>query len=119
MLLPERQMNNQRYSVTEDRIDLTLHECFEKGALAKFFRNENELKDWIDKQDLSSVFVNGHMCKDKINWFVIEDKPKFISEMKADEIYEYLRNAILLIQKEINNNVTNSNLTVRLFLDWK
>ncbi len=99
MLLPERQMNNQRYSVTEDRIDLTLYECFEKGALAKFFRNENELKDWIAKQDLSSVFANGDMCKDKIKWFVIEDKSKLISEMKADEIYKYLKNAILLIQE--------------------
>jgi hypothetical protein len=99
MLLPKRQMNNQRYSVTEDRIDLTLYECFEKGALAKFFRNENELKDWIDEQDLSSVFVSGDKCKEKINWFVIEDKPKCITEMKADEIYEYLKKAIILIQE--------------------
>lgn len=99
MLLPERKMNNQRYSITEDRIDLTLYECFEKGRLAKFFVNENELKDWIDKQNLSSVFVSGDMRKEKIDWFVIEDNPKLITEMKTDEIYKYLKKAILLIRE--------------------
>lgn len=99
MLLPERQMNNQRYRVAEDRIDLTLYECFENGALSKFFRNENELKYWIDKQNLNSIFINSNMSREKINWFVIEDKPKRITEMKADEIYEYLKKAILLIKE--------------------
>ena len=99
MLLPERQMNNQRYSVAEDRIDLTLYECFEKGVLAKFFENENKLKDWIDNQNFNSVFVNDDICRDKINWFVKEYKPKWISEMKKDEIYKYLENAILLIKE--------------------
>lgn len=99
MLLPERQMNNQRYSITEDRIDLTLYECFKNGALAKFFRNENELKDWIDSQNLSSIFVSGNICREKINWFIREDNRKLITEMNADEIYEYLKKAILLIQE--------------------
>lgn len=99
MLLLERQMNNQRYRITEDRIDLTLYECFEKGVLAKFFDNESKLNNWIDKQALKTVFINGDICREKINWFINEDKPKWISEMKADEIYEYLKNAILLIKE--------------------
>lgn len=99
MILPKRQMNNQRYSVTEDRIDLTLYECFEKGALAKFFKDENELRNWIDKQNLKSIFNNNHICKYNINWFVGEYKPKRISEMKKDEVYKYLEKAILLIEE--------------------
>lgn len=99
MLLPERQMNNQRYSFTEDRIDLTLYECFENGVLAKFFANGNKLTDWIVKQNLSSAFVNNDICRDKINWFVEEDKPKRISKMKKDEIYKYLENSIILINE--------------------
>lgn len=31
MLLPNRQMNNQRYQFTTDRIDMTLYECFGIG----------------------------------------------------------------------------------------
>lgn len=38
MLLPERKMNTQRYKVAQDRIDLTLHKCFDKSALAKFLK---------------------------------------------------------------------------------
>lgn len=99
MLLPDRKMNPQRYSITEDRIDLTLYECFENGKLAKFFKTEDILRDWIDKQNLSAVFIKGERCRDKINWFVEEDKPKKISEMKSDEVYDYLKNAIPLIQR--------------------
>lgn len=99
MLLPERKMNNQRYDVTEDRIDLTLYECFENGGLSKFFEDENKLKNWIDKQNFRSIFIDNDICREKINWFVKGDKTKRISEMKKDEIYKYLENAILLIKE--------------------
>ncbi len=33
ILLPCRGMNNQRYSVAKERIDLTLYECFRKVSL--------------------------------------------------------------------------------------
>lgn len=100
MLLPKRQMNNQRYKITEDRIDLTLYNCFKDGELALFFKSENALKIWIDEQDLNDVFIEGECSQDKINWFVKEDaRGKMISEMNADEIYEYLNNAISLIQR--------------------
>lgn len=107
MILPKRQMNNQRYSVAEDRIDLTLYECFGKGVLAKFFIDEENLIDWINKQNINSVFKKNNLVRNNINWFVDEDKPKWISEMTKEEIYEYLGNAILLINhrnriKDIN-----------------
>lgn len=98
MILPNRQMNNQRYQITNDRIDMTLYECFGKDALSEFFKTEKDLKDWIIVQNLSRVFIGGHICKEKINWFVREDNHKLISEMNADEIYEYLDNAISFIE---------------------
>lgn len=98
MLLPNRQMNNQRYKFTTDRIDMTLYECFGKGVLSGFFENEKELVDWIVVQNLSSVFIGGDICREKIEWFVREDKPKLISQMNADEIFEYIDNSISFIE---------------------
>jgi len=99
MLLPERKMNPQRYSVTEDRIDLTLYECFDKGALAKYYNTNEDLCSWIIREKLDGIFLNDEISKEKIKWFISEDKPKWISEMSADEIYKYLENAVLLIQE--------------------
>ena len=98
MLLPDRKMNPFRYQVTEDRIDLTLYECFGGGAFAPFFQDEQHLKKWIDEQQLSSLFINGEICRNKIKWFV-DEKHKLISEMNTTEICKYLENAILLIQE--------------------
>lgn len=98
MILPNRQMNNQRYEITNDRLDMTLYECFGIGALSGFFKSEKELKDWIVVQNLSSVFIGGDICREKIDWFVIEDKPKLISEMNADEVFEYIESAISFIE---------------------
>lgn len=102
MLLPKRIMNTRRYEVSEDRIDLTLYECFDNGALADLFGDVQELKIWIDEQRLSSLFINREKCRDNIKWFVKEDKPKLISEMSSNEIFEYLENAILLIHERNN-----------------
>ncbi|HOA81615.1 MAG TPA: hypothetical protein PKK61_11225 [Defluviitaleaceae bacterium] len=73
---------------------MTLYECFDKGALSSFFENEKELKDWIVIQNFSPVFSGGDICREKTNWFVIEDEPKLISEMNASEVYEYIESAI-------------------------
>lgn len=102
MLLPNSKMNIQRYNVAEDRIDWSLYECFDKGVLAKFFKTNDSLSSWIKKEKLDSLFFNGEISKEKIQWFTSEDKTKLISEMGADEIYEYLNNAIILIKKRNN-----------------
>ena len=107
MLLPKRIMNTLRYKISEDRIDLTLYECFENGELAFLFEDEEELKTWIDEQKLSSLFVNGEKCRDNINWFVEEDKHKLIYEMSREEIYQYLGKSISLIDER---NVININV---------
>ncbi len=98
MLLPEKKMNPQRYSIAEDRIDLTLYECFDKGALAKYYETYDSLHSWIIREKLDGIFLNGEISKEKIKWFTPEDKPKWISEMNVNEIYEYLDNSVLLIQ---------------------
>lgn len=99
IILPSRQMNNQRYQVTTDRIDMTLYECFDKGVLSKFFKDDNDLKDWIVDQSLSPVFIKGDLRKETIDWFVNEDRPKWISEMNASEIYQYIESATKFLNK--------------------
>lgn len=99
ILLPERQMNNERYQFTEDRIDLTLYESFRNGKLAHFFHDDEKLKEWIDNQNLSMVFKEKEKNRDKIIWFISNENRKGISEMSVDEVYEYLKNATLLIRE--------------------
>ena len=100
MLLPARKMNYERYQFTEDRIDLTLYESFRNGKLACHFQDDEKLKEWIDNQNLSIIFKGKEINRDKIIWFISDEKNrKLISEMSADEVYEYLRNATLLIQE--------------------
>lgn len=108
MLLPERKMNTQRYKVAQDRIDLTLYECFDKGALAKFFETDDDLYAWIRREKLDGMFYDKELSKKKIKWLISEEhKPKWISEMNTHEVYEYLKNATLLIEdrnkEEINS----------------
>lgn len=102
MLLPKRQMNNKRYIITEDRIDVTLYECFEGGKLTEFFNCNEELIAWICTQKLENVFTNNTIRKDKVKWFHKEDDMKRISKMTIDEIDEYLKNAIGLIENRNN-----------------
>lgn len=104
MLLPNRDMNTLKYRITQDRIDWTLYECFDNGKFASMFDDSRHLKSWIDEQNLTSLFVNGEKNKDNIKWFVKADKPKLISEMNANEIYQYLEKAILLIEER--NSIT-------------
>ena len=99
MLLPERRMNTQRYRIVEDRIDMTLYECFSKGALSKFFDTDDELISWIEKEKLECMFTDKLILKENIHWFTKETKPKWISEMNAEEIYEYVDNAVSLINE--------------------
>ncbi len=97
--LPERKMNNERYNVTEDRIDWTLYECFGKGKLSGFFREEEELKTWVREQKLTALFQDQEICRDHIKWLVQAKEPLPISKMKAADVYEYLENAAQLIQQ--------------------
>ncbi|MDY4544426.1 MAG: hypothetical protein SPE00_03805 [Bacilli bacterium] len=100
MLLPKREMNNQRFRITEDRIDSTLYECFDKGALAKFFNSNEELSSWIMEEKLNIMFKDNKILKENLEWFIPnEDKPKWISEMNVEEIYKYLKKATEFINK--------------------
>lgn len=92
MLLPERWMNNQRYNISEDRLDLTLYSCFDNGELAHFFKNEEELKAWIKRERLDIMFHDRILVKENIEWFV-SDKFKKISKMTANEVWQYISNA--------------------------
>lgn len=95
ILLPERKMNNERYSNCEDRIDQTLYESFEGGKLSHYFANDCELKDWITQQQLDILFINREISKDNLIW--LADKHKKISEMATTEIYGYIERAVTVI----------------------
>ena len=106
MLLPERSINPLRYDLFEDRIDLTLFNCFGNGLLSKYFKPEEELLEWINKERLDIMFKDKKISREHIKWFVSEEEvPKKISKMTASEIYEYLNNAILLIE---SRNITEN-----------
>lgn len=106
MLLPERSINPLRYDLFEDRIDLTLFNCFGNGSLSKYFKTEEELLEWIKKERLDIMFKDKKISREHIKWFVSEEEvPKKISKMTASEIYEYLNNAILLIE---SRNITEN-----------
>lgn len=101
MLLPEKRMNFERYKLTEDRIDLTLYECFKNGKLSHYFNNNDEmLIQWIGDQKLDFLFENQEINKNTMKWFVPNRKK--ITQMSADEIYKYLDNAITFIKHRSN-----------------
>lgn len=92
-------MNNNRYKITEDRIDLTLYECFESGILARYFESDDKLKEWISGQNLNILFKDNKLDRSGIDWFVPNANEKLISEMSVKEIYEYLGKAIIFISE--------------------
>ncbi len=100
MLLPDRQMNNMRYKIAEDRIDLTLFHSFSGGKLARFFNNDSTLCDWIKREKLHFMFSNEIIDKNNLRWFV--DNQKMISEMKKEEVFNYIEKAIDLIEYREN-----------------
>lgn len=101
MLLPEgcRAMNNQRYQIAEDRIDVTLHQCFGKGVLAKFFPTDEAVISWVHDQKLEKLFVDDDIRLEKVKWLVKEKSPKLISEMSTHEIMEYVESAMVFIKE--------------------
>lgn len=98
MLLPRREMNVLRYRVAEDRIDTTLYECFENGALAHLFQGEDALARWIAQQRLHTLFA-GDIRRENLIWMAGEDEPRLVSRMSARGIRQYLQNAVQLIRR--------------------
>lgn len=100
MLLPDKNMNIERYPVSEDRIDVTLYECFEGGALAKYFEKGDEgLREWVKREHLELLFNRRVIKRENIKWFQGDEQHhKRISEMNSTELYEYLDRATIFIQ---------------------
>lgn len=98
MLLPNRRMNSKRYEICEDRIDITIFECFPDGKMSNFFKPCNSFEEWINDEKLNFLFLDNNINKENINWF-IKDTNKKISEMSRDEVYEYIKKATLLIRR--------------------
>ena len=95
MVLPARMgMNNIRFQETEDRIDLTMLECFDGGKLSKYFVDIT-VPDWIEREKLFSLFNNKTYDKENIKWF-IENKQK-ISLLSEKDLLKYIDESIAFI----------------------
>ena len=51
MLLPYRGMNSKRYGICEDRIDITIFECFPDGEMSNFFKSYDSFEEWINDEN--------------------------------------------------------------------
>ncbi len=74
LLLPEDNgnMNPTRYTVAQDKIEKSLYECFDNGALSSYFKSDNELRDWIKKEYLDTCFKDNAINKDSIEDKLVE-----------------------------------------------
>ena len=105
MLLPHRDMNPARYWCSQDRIDKSLYECFPDGGLATFFGIAEEtqihnLTQWIETENLSFMFENGIIERDKIIPFNKNNPYVTYSDMTEEELIEFIDNAILFIMRK-------------------
>lgn len=58
LYLPNRNMNNERGSLFQDRIDETIFNCFSGGKFYKYFDNDNsKVIDWIKNQNLNISLI--------------------------------------------------------------
>ncbi|RFZ76010.1 hypothetical protein DS742_25740 [Lacrimispora amygdalina] len=59
----KRLMNNDRFRLTEDKLDLTLWQCFKGGKLSIYFQDNNEkLVEWIKSEHLECMFSRDFFC---------------------------------------------------------
>ena len=99
MLLPHRDMNSARYRCSQDRIDKSLYECFPGGKLAIFFGITEETKisnltQWIKTENLSFMFENGIIERDKI--IPLNKNNPYVSynDMIEEELVEFINSAV-------------------------
>lgn len=112
MLLPEgkRKMNNERYQKFEDRIDLTLLHLFSGGELSHYFKNDEQVCEWIKREKLDMLFTNKDINKSTIKWLV--NNQKLVSEMELPELYDYIDSAVQFIDdrlRQIHREVVHYN----------
>lgn len=106
MLLPKRIINSERFQKFEDRVDLTLYHSFSGGELSSYFETDEHLKEWIRREELHILFIDGDIEKDKLLWLV--DNKKKITDMTVEEIYTYIDSSKSFIEKRleyIRNNL--------------
>lgn len=67
--------------------------------MSAFFKTDADLINWIKIEKLDCLFKNNEILPENLIWFSTENaKKKRISEMKVDEIYNYLAYAKHLIK---------------------
>ena len=99
--LPVRAMNNAKYRSCEDRIDYTLLECFSGGVLSEFFRDDEVLTAWIERERLKSLFSDGVVSKKTLRPILSAGYLHY-SDMTLSELYEYIDRIAEFIEERNN-----------------
>lgn len=108
LLLPDRKMNIERYTLKRnetsimlfDEVPATLYYIFVKDALGKFFKGEDEVKAWVEQEHLEMGFEDGVIHQENIRALIPglhPSKPKYFTE--EEEIKEALLYMINFLKK--------------------
>lgn len=108
ILLPDRKMNTARYSSVingkytwlYDEVPVTLYYIFEKEALGRFFKDEDDVKAWIKREKLEMGFEAGMINQENVRPLfpgLHPGEPKYLTEEK--EIKEALLYMIDFLRK--------------------
>ena len=108
ILLPDRKMNTERYTMTlsdkrmkmYDEVPATLYYIFEKDALGRFFENEDAVKAWVKREHLEMGFKYGFIYQDNVNSLIPDlhpSEPKYFTE--EAEIEAALSYMIMFLQR--------------------
>lgn len=101
ILLPERKMNVERYTMIlnekrikmYDEVPATLYYIFEKDALGRFFKDAEDVKAWVKREHLEMGFTDGFIDCDHVKPLIPglhPSKPKYFTEeteIKAALLY--------------------------------
>ena len=102
MLLPDRKMNIERYTLTindksmklYDEVPATLYYIFEKDGLGRFFKDEDEVKAWVKRECLEMGFEGGNICQEGVRALICGLHPSeakyFTEEEEIKEVLLYM-----------------------------
>lgn len=93
ILLPDRKMNTERYTMTlngkhikmYDEVPATLYYIFEKDALGRFFKDEDDVKSWVKREHLEMGFNYKYACQKNVRPLIKglhPSEPKYLTEEK-------------------------------------
>lgn len=108
ILLPDRKMNTERYTMKlngnyikmYDEVPATLHYIFEKDALGRFFKDEEDVRAWVKREHLEMGFKYGFVYQENVMPLIQglhPGEPKYLTE--EEEIKAALSYMIMFLER--------------------